>query len=149
MIDHGEVFYLSYWRATQRTVDGVAFVDAFYKNLLASSPEVAVKFKTANLDTLIRMLSMSIVHVAKYYQTRQPDALLKILAARHSQNDLDIKPELYEYWMTALIETLETYDPQFDDAKRESWRRVLEPGLEYMKSRYAAVPEPSPTKEGS
>ena len=87
------------------------------------------------------MLSISMVHIAKYYQTGEPDPLLKVLATRHSKADLDIKPELYEHWVNALIGTVETYDPEFNDTKREAWRRVLEPGVEYMKSRYA-TPEP-------
>ena len=141
MTDYADIFYLSCWRATQRTLDGVAFLDAFYKNFLASSPEVAHKFKNTSFDRLTRMLSISIVQVAKYYQTHRPDPLLKVFAAKHGRRDLDIKPELYEHWVDALIRTVETYDPEFDDTTRESWRRVLEPGVEYMRSRYAEPPE--------
>ena len=141
MIDDADVFYLSYWRATQRTRDGVAFLDAFYKNFLASSPEIARRFEHTSFHALTRMLSISIVHVANYSQTRQPDPLLKILAARHSQADLDIKPEWYEHWVAALVDTVAIYDPEFDDTKREAWRRVLAPGVEYMQSRYAGEPE--------
>ena len=143
MTDYSEIFYLSYWRATQRTLDDVAFLDAFYKNFLASSPEVAHKFEHTSFDKLTRMLSISIVHIAKYYQTRQPDPLLKVLAARHSQHDLDIEPALYKHWVDALIGTVETYDPEFNNTTREAWRRVLEPGVEFMKSRYA-TPEETP-----
>ena len=92
------------------------------------------------------MLSISMVHIAKYYQTSQPDPLLKVLAARHSQHDLDIKPELYAHWVDALVDTVGTYDPEFNDITREAWRRVLEPGVEYMKSRYAA-PEAEPATD--
>jgi len=143
MTDHAEIFHLSYWRATQRTLNDVAFLDAFYKNFLASSPEVAHKFEHTSFDNLTRMLSISMVYIAKYYQTRQPDPLLKVLADRHSQHDLDIKPELYEHWVDALVDTVATYDPEFNDTTREAWRRVLEPGVEYMKSRFATpVAEP-------
>ena len=140
MIDYEEIFHLSYWRATQRTIDDVPFLDAFYKNFLASSPEVAEKFSATNFESLMRMLSISIVHVAKFSRSRHPDALLKVLAARHSRSDLDIKPGLYDYWIAALIETVTAYDPQYDDAIGEAWRRVLAPGVEYMKSRYDATP---------
>ena len=79
---------------------------------MASSPKVARESKATDFDSLIRMLSISIVHVAKYYRTRQQDALLKVLAARHRHRDLDITPDLYKYWMNALIETVKTYDSQ-------------------------------------
>lgn len=143
MIDYIEIFYRSYWRATQRTVDDIAFLNAFYKNFLAWSPEVAHKFEHTSFDKLTRMLSISMVHVAKYYQTRQPDLLLRVIAARHSKHDLDIEPNLYEHWVNALISTVETYDPEFNDTTREAWRRVLEPGVEYMKKRFTE-PEVEP-----
>ena len=36
-----------------------------------------------------------------------------------------------------LIETVKTYDPQYEDVTGEAWRRVLGPGIDYMKSRHA------------
>ena len=60
-MNHEEVFHLSYWRATQRTIDGVAFLNAFYKNFLASSPRVAREFKATDFDSLTRMLAISCV----------------------------------------------------------------------------------------
>ena len=141
VVDYEDIFHLSYWRATQRTIEGVPFLDAFYSNFLASSPEVAKKFSETNFDSLMRMLSISIVHVAKYSSARRPDALLKVLAERHSQKDLDIRPDLYGYWMEALIETVKTYDPQYEEVTGEAWRRVLGPGVDYMKSRYATSSE--------
>ena len=130
----------------ERTIDGVAFLNAFYKKFLASSPLVAREFKATDFDSLTRMLAISIVHVARYYGTHQPDSLLKVLAERHSRRGLDIKPELYEFWMNSLIETVKAYDSEFDDMTAESWRHVLTPGVEYMKSKYADPPEdPAPT----
>ncbi len=141
MVDYEDVFHLSYWRATQRTLEGVPFLNAFYSNFLATSPEVSEKFGETNFDALMRMLSISLVHVAKYSSARRPDALLKVLAERHSQKDLDIRPDLYDYWMEALIETVKTYDPHYEDVTGEAWRRVLGPGVDYMKSRYATKSE--------
>ena len=141
VIDYEDIFHLSYWRATQRTLEDVPFLDAFYSNFLATSPEVAEKFSATNFDALVRMLSISIVHVAKYSSARRPDALLKVLAERHSQKDLDIRPDLYDFWMEALIETVKTYDPQYEEVTGEAWRRVLGPGVDFMKSRYATRSE--------
>lgn len=141
MVDYEDVFHLSYWRATQRTLEGVPFLNAFYSNFLATSPEVSEKFSETNFDTLMRMLSISLVHVAQYSSARRPDALLKVLAERHSQKDLDIRPDLYGHWMEASLETVKTYDPQYEDVTGEAWRRVLGPGVNYMKSRYATSSE--------
>lgn len=147
MIDNEDVFYLSYWRATQRTVNDVPFLDAFFNRFLASSPEVARRFNATNVDALKRMLSISIVHVAKYYSTGKPDALLKVLAARHSRGDLDISPDLYQHWLTALVDTVTVFDPRYEEQIGDAWRRVLEPGIAYMASRYD-VPE-APTSDSA
>ncbi len=127
MTDYADIFYLSYWRATQRTLDGVGFLDAFYKNFLASSPEIAKRFEHTSFDALERMLSISLVHVAKYYQMRQPDPLLQVLAARRSRADLDINPEWYDHWVAALIQTVEVYDPEFDESNRPTNRSPRSP----------------------
>ena len=147
-IDYEEIFHLSYWRATQHTMKGVAFVDAFYDNFLASSPEIASRFNHTNFDSLKRMLPLSIVHVAKFYPTRTPDVLLRVLAARHSQRDLNVRPELYDTWIDALLETVKAFDPKWDELTGEAWRRVLEPGVAYMKSRYA-VSDSNPATDAS
>jgi hemoglobin-like flavoprotein len=136
--DYEKVFHLSYWRATQHTMEGVTFVDAFYDNFLASSSAIAGRFNRANFDSLKRMLALSIVHVAKFYPTGQPDVLLRVLATRHSQRDLDVRPELYDDWMEALLSTVKAFDPKYDELPGEAWRRVLEPGVAFMKSRYTA-----------
>lgn len=144
LANYEEIFHLSYWRATQHSIDGVAFVDAFYDNFLDSSPEVAQRFNRTNFDSLKRMLAISIVHVAKFYPTRKPDVLLGVLAARHSQRDLDVRPELYDNWLDALIKTVRTFDPKYDELTGKAWRTVLGPGIDFMKSRYDAAPTRSP-----
>ncbi len=45
------------------------------------------------------------------------------------------------YWMDALIDTVKAYDPQYENVTGDAWRRVLEPGVDYMKSKHAATSE--------
>jgi hemoglobin-like flavoprotein len=63
-------------------------------------------------------------------------AQLEQLAQRHSRAELDIKPELYDLWLDRLLQTVREVDPKFDAPIEAAWRRVLQPGIDFMKSRY-------------
>ena len=136
MIDHEEIFNLSYWRVIQGQVDGVPFIDGFYDRFLACSPEIANKFANTDFDKQKRMLLLSMIHVASYFASGESGQVLEDLARKHSQKELDIEPHLYDYWLESLLSTVENYDPEFNEDVRESWRTVLTPGMEYMKSQY-------------
>ena len=53
-----------------------------------------------------------------------------------SRAELDIKPELYDLWLDRLVQAVREFDPKFDPEIETAWRRVLRPGIEFMKSRY-------------
>ena len=61
---------------------------------------------------------------------------LERLAKLHSRAGLDIKPELYDLWLDRLVHAVQEFDPMFDPGTKTAWRRVLQPGIEFMKSRY-------------
>ena len=53
-----------------------------------------------------------------------------------AQVELDIRPELYDLWLDALIATAREHDPDFDAAAEALWRECLRPGIEVMRSHY-------------
>jgi hypothetical protein len=61
---------------------------------------------------------------------------LERLARMHSRAELDIKPELYDLWLEKLVQSARESDPMFDVETETAWHRVLQPGIEFMKSRY-------------
>ena len=58
------------------------------------------------------------------------------IAKLHSRTELDIKPELYDQWLDCLLRAVEEFDPSFDMDVRNAWTRILEHGIESMKSGY-------------
>ena len=135
MIDHQEIFNLSYWRALQTTVDGVPFVDAFYERFLAQSNEIAELFANTEFSAQKQMLLVSLLHVASFDPTHGPDAKMAHLARRH--HELNIPPRLYHSWLDSLLDTVKTHDPEYDEEVRESWQRVLAPGIDFMISEHS------------
>jgi hemoglobin-like flavoprotein len=58
------------------------------------------------------------------------------IAKRHSREDLDIRPELYDLWLAALLQTVAGCDPEHTPQIEAAWRDTLSAGIEYMRSRY-------------
>ena len=63
-------------------------------------------------------------------------AHLERLAKRHSRAGLDIKPELYDLWLDRLLKAVAQFDPMFDVETEAAWRHILQPGIEFMRSRH-------------
>ncbi len=56
------------------------------------------------------------------------------LAEKHGHKGLDIRPELYEVGLDALLETVKRHDPEHSHEIDEAWRTTLASGIEYMRS---------------
>jgi len=136
MPDYEEVFDFSFRRSRGNAVNGVPFRDAFMDNLLRSSPEVAQKMVQGDQETFRVTLMLSIDHLARCYKSSEPSAILQGVARRQSRGARNIEPHLYEFFLRALLETVQLYDPKYSEEVGKAWEVVLRPGLEYMKQMY-------------
>jgi hemoglobin-like flavoprotein len=115
------------------------FIEAFYERFIASSEEVRAKFAGTDMKRQVRMLEDSLLVVAVAIQGEEGSPArgdLPRIAARHSRNDLDIRPELYDLFLERLIETVRAHDPQFTGEVEAAWRETMAFGIDYMRSRY-------------
>ena len=112
------------------------FLSRFYALFIASSDEVAKKFARTDLKKQARILKVSLYILMMASGEAERAAHLERLARRHSRAELDIKPELYDLWLDRLVQAVREVDPLFDAETETAWRRVLQPGIEFMKSRY-------------
>ncbi len=112
------------------------FLYRFYTLFLASSDAVAKKFEQTDLRKQAKMLEASLyIMMLARGESEQIDHLER-LAKRHSRADLDIKPELYDLWLDKLLQAVREFDPIFDLETEAAWRRMLQPGIEFLKIRY-------------
>ncbi len=109
------------------------FLERFYETFMASSPEVAAKFKHTNFPRQVKMLEDSLRLVLKAASGLEEgrEHLAKI-AESHSQRGLNISPELYILWLQALVETAEKTDPEWTEALDQTWRAALRPCIDAM-----------------
>ena len=112
------------------------FLRRFYTLFLASSDTVAKKFEHTALRKQARMLKTSLYIMMLASGESEQIVHLERLAKLHSRAGLDIKPELYDLWLDRLVQAVQEFDPMFDPETETAWRRVLQPGTEFMKSRY-------------
>ncbi|MEO7726887.1 MAG: hypothetical protein ABIS45_06505, partial [Burkholderiales bacterium] len=77
--------------------------------------------------------SLCIMMLASYESERE--AHLERLAMSHSRAGFDIMPELYDLWLERLLQTVWEFDPLFDVEFNTAWRNVLQPGIDFMKSK--------------
>ena len=112
------------------------FLRRFYALFLASSDEVARKFEHTDMRRQARLLKTSLYILMMASGESERVAHLERLAKLHSRAGLDIKPELYDLWLDRLLQAVAEFDPLLDPETATAWRRVLQPGIEFMKSRY-------------
>jgi hemoglobin-like flavoprotein len=112
------------------------FLLRFYTLFLASSDTVAKKFEHTDLRKQARLLKTSLYIMMLASGESEQIVHLERLAKLHSRAGLDIKPELYDLWLDRLVQAVQEFDPMFGPEIETAWRRVLQPGTEFMKSRY-------------
>jgi hemoglobin-like flavoprotein len=112
------------------------FLNRFYALFLASSAEVARKFERTDMRRQARMLKTSLYVLMMASGESERVAHLERLAKLHGRTGLDIRPELYDLWLDRLLQAVAEFDPMFDTETGTAWRRVLQPGIDFMKSRY-------------
>ena len=113
------------------------FLERFYELFLDSSDEVRERFKDTNFERQRRALSSSLVLMILALDGGAPArTYMDQVAARHSRDDLDVPPRMYDAWLDCLMLAAREFDPQFDDALEQDWRSTLSEGIALMRARY-------------
>jgi hemoglobin-like flavoprotein len=110
-----------------------AFLDRFYDIFISSNDEVSEKFKNTDMDKQKGMLQISLSYMMMAHQN--PRVLDKV-AVRHNANNLDIGPHLYSLWLDCMVEAVKRTDAQFSDDVEQSWRQMMQPGIDYIMRKY-------------
>jgi len=112
-----------------------AFFDNFYRHFLASSPAVREKFVNTDMAAQKLLLRQGILNLVMHARG-MPDTKLRALGCTHARTAMDIRPELYDLWLEALLKTIVEHDRQADAATLQGWREVLIKGISVIKAGY-------------
>lgn len=135
--DFDRLYSDSYLRINTVVKQGKDFFERFYDNFIASSSQVAEKFKNTDMKIQKKMLRDSLTYLERFSVYKREDDFMLALAQRHNKAHADVPPNLYDLWLAALIETVKEYDPEYDDKVEIAWRMQLAAGIEYMKFQYS------------
>ncbi|MDF1799970.1 MAG: globin [Planctomycetota bacterium] len=124
-------------RSLERCESNAQFLPSFYQRFMGSSEEVAQKFASTSFEQQNWMLLRSL-HLATGAAEGEPDALaeLKERAKTHDSDHLNIRPELYELWLDALVNTARGFDRKWDAEVERAWRDILGFVIRRMASEY-------------
>ncbi|MFZ3184792.1 MAG: globin [Pseudomonas sp.] len=111
------------------------FFDTFYLHFLTSSAEVRAKFVDTDMTAQKQLLRHGILNLVMHGRG-MPDTKLRALGCSHARGGLDIRPELYNLWLDALLKTITEHDKLCDGDTRLAWRDVLNKGISVIKSQY-------------
>jgi hemoglobin-like flavoprotein len=123
----------------KRCLADSGFLPAFYRLFMESSEEVRRKFAATDFERQNRMVAESLWVMATAAQGLPGSPArtgLPEIAERHSRRGLDIRPELYDGWLSCLVAAARLHDPAFSPETETAWRRTLAVGIESMRSRY-------------
>ena len=115
------------------------FLPSFYSNFFARCPVIKPMFERTDFTRQHRLLQHALGLLLAFPQQSDTE-LLRRVADRHSQNDLDVDPKHYECFVDSLIETVRSIDHQFSAEVESAWRTVVAPGIAFMKGRYEKRP---------
>jgi hemoglobin-like flavoprotein len=114
--------------------DSHRFYERFFEILIAANPKIAELLEKTDMERQILMLKQSMTHVMSFSATLKPSAEMKKIAKLHGKDNLNIPKDYYDIWLDCMIEAVEEFDPKFDEYIETSWRVMMAPGIEYMKS---------------
>lgn len=109
------------------------FFDRFYEIFQASDPVIRPMFARTNFakqKSLLREgVSMLLMHVeGKPVGT----ACLDRIAETHRPGRMNVTPQLYEHWITSLVNTVKEFDGQCTPEVEAEWRKALHAGVHYL-----------------
>ena len=127
-----QLLNLSYQRTISPDYHG--FFERFYQIFTASEPRVQQLFKSTDMNRQYQMLMESMTYLISFAQDQDPGDEMAKMAEMHGKSRLDVPADFYDIWLDSLIVTIKERDPKFTYHVEKAWRKVLTPGIDYMKS---------------
>ena len=113
------------------------FLLRFYARFTDSSEEIRHRFRLTDFRRQMRMLGESLRLCALAIRgDRQGLVELNERALTHDRHHHNAKPEWYQLWLDALVETAAQTDPLWSEELEATWRRELGYVIHHMQSRY-------------
>ncbi len=131
-VDYVDLFHASFACVTK----SYHFFEDFHAAFVASSEEVAAKYRGTDAAFDGEMVAMALTHMVAFFGSGKPSEELQRLASVHGKSHRNIEWGLYDNWLEALVATVREHDRKWNGSVEVAWRIVFAPGIAYMKSHY-------------
>jgi hemoglobin-like flavoprotein len=120
-----------------RCLNKNGFLNRFYEIFMASHPDVKPHFAHTDFNAQIQLLRHGLMSVFMFSENNPiGQKTLARIRETHKRTRLNIAPPLYQHWADSLIKAVSEFDGQFNTELERSWRQVIQPATDYIKSGY-------------
>ena len=113
------------------------FADVFYEKFIPKSKAIAIHFEGTDFFQQKKLLRATVkVLVNKNFENSNTQKVLNSIGNTHNRFGYAIEPHLYDFWLDALIETIEVLDENFSGELEQAWRLVMSRSIEVIISKY-------------
>jgi len=124
-------------KSFERCLAKEGFFEKFYQRFINSSDDAKAMFANTDMHNQKKMLQNSLyMMVAAPSGIEKASTHIEHIAKSHSRRGYGVKPELYDLWLSCLLETVKEYDDEHEAVIESAWKQTLEYGITLMKSQY-------------
>lgn len=129
----------------RRCLNTRRFAARHYEILMDSSPEVRPFFSETDPDKhkgTLRAMHVGLVAIMEGDELAAQ--YVRRVARKHGPTGLDVPRELYDLWVSSLIEAARECDTEFDPEVERAWRTAGEQAVELLLRALEPNPQQSP-----
>lgn len=120
-----------------RSLADERFIGLFYDIFMESDDEIRQMFANTDFERQHRMLRKALLSAVTFAAAGEV-ARQRLLVIRESHNraHMNVRPELYPFWVNSLVKAVAVCDPDYNDPLDREWRAVLQPAIDFITSGY-------------
>lgn len=113
------------------------FFDKFYDIFLQSHPSLKPMFAKTDFKKQKELLRTGVAMLLAHVEGKTAGTMtLDRIGASHSKKNLNINPNMYQYWIDSLVKAAKECDPKFTPDIERGWQKVCRAGVDYIVAKY-------------
>ncbi len=114
-----------------------SFIDLFYDEFLQSHPSIKPMFKDTDFKKQKELLRTGIGMLLAHLEGKAAGTMtLDRIAESHKKQNMNISPNLYQFWIDSLVKAVKQCDKKFSPDLERSWQKILRAGVDYITAQY-------------
>lgn len=111
--------------------------DKFYERFVTSDPRIGPYFLNTDFKKQKNLLKDGVGRALSFAAGDAGSvSFVENLSTTHNRSHMNILPELYPFWLNALLQTLAETDPDWNKKLESEWRDSLEKTIQRMSRAY-------------